>query len=602
VVQTSANVPGAGAAAPPPAGEAAAALPNMRESAPSPPETKRPEAPAPSPARSFLQSLVESEVIASHQASDARQVALAERISIGQVLVRDGVVSARNLATLMALYLQTPMMDLQSQVINRDAMVMLPEHLARRYIALPIEKKGDRLVVAMADPTDFPTLHHLTISTGCAIEPVIALAGDILEHIDLLYRQVAVQQDAHSASREGEGTKVTARLLKDSPVTQVIELLLERALHDRASDIHIEVADERLKIRFRIDGILTDAMTLPLEMHPILVSRLKIMAGLNIAERRRPQDGQFTTEFQDRKVDVRVAISNTVSGEMAVLRLLDKKFTLRGLDVLGMRQEDLERYRKLLRLPYGMVIICGPTGAGKSTSLYASVLEMNRKEQNVISLEDPVEYRIQDTNQMQIHVEAGVTFASQLRSILRLDPDVILVGEIRDQETAVIATQASLTGHLVLTSLHANDAVSALIRLRDLGVPSYLLASSVAGIVSQRMVRVVCDSCKTLMVRPQAERETYAAELGEVRKDFLYGSGCNLCAHTGYRGRVGVFEVLTMTDRLRHLFLSNSSRSEMRWQALEDGMVPLLRDGMVKVKQGVTTPYEVMRVLFTLDQ
>jgi general secretion pathway protein E len=359
--------------------------------------------------------------------------------------------------------------------------------------------------------------------------------------------------------------------------------------------------EHRLRVRFRIDGILHDVMSLPVEIHPAIISRLKIMGGMNIAERRRPQDGQFGVEVGERKVDVRVAISSTVDGEMTVLRLLDKGFTLRGLNELGMDSRTLEKYRRLLQLPYGMAIVCGPTGAGKSTTLYASLLQMNRQERNVISLEDPVEYRIGETNQMQVNAEAGITFASQLRSILRLDPDVILVGEIRDQETAGIAVQSALTGHLVMTSLHANDSVSALVRLRDLGVPPYLIASSVAGIVAQRMVRVICSGCQTTMTRPKAEQEAYAAVMGEERDRFVYGAGCNLCAQTGYRGRTGVYEILTMTDTLRNLFLGDASRHDLWKQAIKEGLSPLRTEGMLKVRNGVTTPYEIMRVLFTLE-
>ena len=309
----------------------------------------------------------------------------------------------------------------------------------------------------------------------------------------------------------------------------------------------------------------------------------------------------MTIDMGDRKVDVRVAVSSTVDGEMVVMRLLDKKFTVVGLDQLGFREAALEQFRSLLRLPYGVVIVVGPTGAGKSTTLYASILQMDRTEKNVISLEDPVEYQISDTNQMQIHPEAGVTFSSQLRSILRLDPDVIMVGEIRDQETALISIQAALTGHQVFTSLHANDSVSALLRLRDLGVAPYLIASSVAGVISQRMVRVVCSNCGVMMPRPVAEQEAYASEMGEHQEQFIYGSGCNSCAHTGYHGRTGVFEVLTMTDALRKLFLAEAPREALLVQAAADGMLPMRRDGMQKVKEGITTPYEMTRVLFSLD-
>ena len=550
---------------------------------------------------SLDQMLVESGLLSEREAAEAREVARREGLGLERVLVRDGLILSRDLGALLALHLSIPMVDLGSQTIDDEALRLFPEDVARKYLVLPVKSEGGGLTVAMPNPLDFAARHDLTVLTGSAIEPLIATPEDILEHIDIAYRLTEGLTEGPSGSEAVTSEKVTAKVLRTSAPAQVIDLLLHQALQDRASDIHVVPTEVRLRIRFRIDGILHDVMDLPLEMQPSLVSRLKIMSGMNIAERRRSQDGQFTVDVQNRAVDVRVAISKTVSGEMAVLRLLDKGFTLLGLDRVGMSPESLAGYRRLLRLPYGIIIVCGPTGAGKSTTLYASILEMNRTEQNVISLEDPVEYRIPDTNQMQIHSEAGITFATQLRSILRLDPDVILVGEIRDEETAVIATQAALTGHTVLTSLHANDAVSALIRLKDLGVAPYLIASSVAGVVSQRMVRVVCGGCKAAAPAPLAEREAYAAETGDTLDQYTRGAGCNLCAQTGYRGRTGVFEVLTISDALRQLLLADSTRNQLREQALAEGMTPLQREGMLKVKQGLTTPYEVMRVLFSLE-
>ncbi len=549
---------------------------------------------------SFAQLLIDAGVLTAKQVAGALDTARRERLPLWRVLERDGLVMSRDLAALTALHLGLPMVDLRNQTIEPEAVALLPEDVARKALVLPIRREKDRLTVAMTDPTDLRIIQDITVRTGCTIEPVIATPNDILEHIDLSYR-LPQQLKPEQSTEEAPAGRITARSLRNARPAEVIDLLLRQAIHDRASDIHICPSESHLRIRFRIDGILHDIMHLPAEMHPTFISRLKVMAGLNIAERRRPQDGQFTFEVQNRRVDVRVAISNTVEGEMAVLRLLDKRFTLRGLDQLGMRPEVLEQYRKLLRLPYGIIIVCGPTGAGKSSTLYASILQMNRTEKNVISLEDPVEYRIPDTNQMQVHSEAGITFAGQLRSILRLDPNVILVGEIRDQETAIIATQASLTGHLVLTTLHANDSVSALLRLRDLGVAPYLITASVAGIVAQRMVRVVCTGCQTMMPRPLDEQKAYLAEMGESQERFSYGTGCNMCAHTGYLGRTGVFEILTMSDTLRQMFLANGLRHELWEQAVMEGMVPLRRDAMIKVKEGITTPYEVMRVLFTLD-
>ena len=550
---------------------------------------------------SLAQMLVNTGILQSEEVAKAQQTAWEERQPLGRVLVREGLVLSRDLATLTALNLGLPMVDLRNQTIEPEAVGLIPEETARKNIVLGLTRTDGHLVVAMTDPTDLQLLQDLATRTGCAIDPVISTQEDIQEHVDLSYRltQPLVSEtkaDAQPAER------LTARLLRDALPAQVIEMLLRQALQDRASDIHVEPADERLRIRFRIDGILHDVMNLPIEMHPTIISRLKIMCGMNIAERRRPQDGQLNFEAQNRTIDVRVAISGTVNGEMSVLRLLDnKKFTLLGLDQLGFNSEAQQRYRRLLQLPYGMVVICGPTGSGKSTTLYASILQMDRAEKKIITIEDPVEYHMGDVSQMQVHAEAGITFASQLRSILRLDPDIILIGEIRDQETAIIATQAALTGHLVLTSLHANDAVSALLRLRDLGVPSYLISSSVAGIVAQRMVRAVCKTCQTLTTRSRAEQDAFSEELGEERDRFIYGSGCNACAQTGYLGRTGVFEIMSMTDALRQLFLDEAPRHRLWEQATADGMTLLRRDGMLKVKEGITTPYEIMRVMFTLE-
>ncbi len=561
-----------------------------------------PEQPGRSRVFTLAQMLVDAGILHADEVASAQVLAATERLPLGRILVRDGLVLSRDLATLTALHLGLPMVDLRSQTIEPEAVSLIPEDAARKNLVLGISREGSHLKVAMTDPTDLQLLQDLSARTGCTIEPVIATQEDIQEHVDRSYRLTQPLVTTPTADPSLPAERVTARLLRDALPAQVIDLLLRQALQDRASDIHIEPSESRLRIRFRIDGILHDVMSLPSEMHPTIISRLKIMCGMNIAERRRPQDGQLNFQAQDRTIDTRVAISPTVDGEMSVLRLLDnKKFTLLGLEQLGFSEDAQVRFRKLLQLPYGMIVVCGPTGSGKSTTLYASILQMDRLEKKIITVEDPVENHMDDVSQMQVNPETGVTFASQLRSILRLDPDIILIGEIRDQETAVIATQAALTGHLVLTSLHANDAVSAYLRLRDLGVPSYLISASVVGIVAQRMVRAVCNTCGRLTTRSRAEQQAFFSETGEERERFVYGSGCNACAQTGYLGRTGVFEILTMSDALRQLFLDEAPRDRLWKQALDEGMTVLRRDGMEKVAQGITTPYEVMRVLFSLE-
>lgn len=563
-----------------------------------------PQAPAGAAGRptSLASMLVRAGAASEAQVKRAQDIARHDNIPFSKALVQEGLVLSQELATMTAAYMGIAMVDLRSTDIEPDAVSLLPESLAARYLAIPIRLRNGYLMVAMTDPTDLRVLQDLSLRTGYQIEPVIATAEHITEHVDLAYRSAAVATETLDGGTEMAPVRgrVTAGVLREAAPSEVVDLLVRQSIQDRASDLHIEPTDQQLRVRFRIDGLLHDVMSLPLEMHPTIISRLKIMASMNIAERRRPQDGQFTVDLGDRTVDVRAAISSTIHGEMAMLRLLEKQFSLMSLDQLGMRQELAERFRGLLRLPFGIIVVCGPTGAGKSTTLYASILQMNRVEQNVISLEDPVEYQISDANQMQIHTDAGVTFATQLRSILRLDPDVILVGEIRDEETALIATQAALTGHLVLTSLHANDAISALLRLKDLGVPPYLIASSIQGVVAQRMVREVCHECRVQQHRPVTEQRAYEEVMGEHVEQFAYGAGCNACAHTGYRGRLGVFEVLTMTDTIRNLFMAEASRDELTAQAGLDGMVPLRLDGMNKVKEGVTTPYEMLRVLYSI--
>jgi len=387
----------------------------------------------------------------------------------------------------------------------------------------------------------------------------------------------------------------------DSPVASALHLIIDEAIKSRASDVHIEPQEDRLRVRYRVDGALHDTMSLPLKIFPALTSRIKIMAEMNIADHVRPQDGQFSLEVKGRMVDIRVATSPTVHGEMTSLRLLDKSLAIIDLPRLGFSSGALAMYEKMLKVPFGMILISGPTGSGKTTTLYASINQLDKISRNIITLEDPVEYRFENMNQIQVNPKAGLTFASGLRSILRLDPDVILVGEIRDAETASIAIQSALTGHLVLSSIHANDAVGVIFRLLDLGIEPFLVSSAIIGIVAQRMVRLICPDCAATKEASLMEQLAYANETGEKRKDFLYGTGCELCAHTGYRGRTGIFEVLPVSDNIRMRILERAGTSEIRQQSIKEGMVPLIKDGMLKVKADSTTPSEVLRNAYFIE-
>ncbi len=489
------------------------------------------------------------------------------------------------------------------QMLQAEVLQLIPEVMARRYNAIPLSISGNTLQVAMVDPTDIFALEAFGAQTKMRIDPVAASAKEIREAIDFNYKGYGEieRQIAHiniPDETNDETLAISATL--DTPLTAALNLIVEEAVKARASDIHIEPEDDRLRVRYRIDGILQDMMSLPLSVRRSLISRIKILSDLNIADHQRPQDGQFSTQAKGREIDVRVATAPTVWGEMAVLRLLDKSMAIMDLSELGMLDEGLENYKKMLKVPYGMILVSGPTGAGKTTTLYASVNSLDKMGHNIITIEDPAEYRFKDINQIQVNNQAGITFASGLRSILRLDPDVILVGEIRDGETAGIAVQAALTGHLMLSSIHASDTTGVLFRLQDLKVEPFLIASSVIGIVAQRMVRRVCPDCAQPIEAPAMEQIAYEQEMGEKQTKFLYGTGCKTCAYTGYLGRTGIYEILTMSDTIRTMIANKANSSEIRNQAIKEGMTAIMRDGMRKVRAGITTPSEILRSAYTL--
>jgi general secretion pathway protein E len=480
-----------------------------------------------------------------------------------------------------------------------EALQLIPEAIARKYNAIPLTVSGKTLEVAMADPTDIFALEALSAQSRMRIRPIVASAREIRDAIDFNYKgygEIEKQVSNISIPKEDESDeKLAIRVTTDTPLVQALNLLIDEAVKARASDIHIEPEEEGVRVRYRIDGTLQETMSLPLSVHRALISRIKILAEMNIADHFRPQDGQFSTEAKGRSIDIRVATAPTVWGETAVLRLLDKSLAMLGLPELGMMPDMLAKYENMLKVPYGMILISGPTGAGKTTSLYASVSSLDTQGSNVITIEDPAEYRFKDISQIQVNPQAGITFASGLRSILRLDPNIILVGEIRDAETANIAVQAALTGHLMLTSIHANDTSSVISRLVDLKVEPFLVASAVVGVVAQRMVRRVCPDCARLVEAPLVEQMAYEQETGEKRREFVYGTGCKSCTYTGYLGRTGIFEILSVSDKIGALICSKASSAEMRAQALEDGMISMMNDGMRKVKAGITTPAEVLR-------
>ncbi len=485
-----------------------------------------------------------------------------------------------------------------------EALQLIPEVIARRYNAMPLAISGNTLQVAMADPTDIFALEAFSALSRMRIKTIAASANEVREAIDFNYKgygEIEKQLSRISISSDTSEERLAISADTDAPLAQALNLIIEEAVKARSSDIHIEPEEDRLRVRYRIDGTLQDMMSLPLNIHLALVSRIKILADLNIADRHRPQDGQFSTEAKGRQIDIRVATAPTVNGEMASLRLLDKSVATIGIPELGMLPDSLAKYENMLKVPYGMILISGPTGAGKTTTLYASINSLDCLGRNIITIEDPAEYRFKDINQIQVNPQAGITFATGLRSILRLDPDVIMVGEIRDGETANIAVQAALTGHLMLSSVHSSDSSGVLSRLLDLGIEPFLIASAVLGVVAQRMVRRLCPDCSHLIEAPRVEQMAYQKETGEKQTDFNYGTGCKSCAYTGYLGRTGIFEILTMSDTIRTMITSQASSSEIRARAIKEGMVTMMNDGMRKVKEGITTPSEVLRNAYSAD-
>jgi type IV pilus assembly protein PilB len=523
---------------------------------------------------------------------------------LGIRLIERGALSERDLAWAVGRQHSLDAVDLREVTPEPAATELLDEATARQLAAIPLAVRGDAVIIAVAFPA---TAQFLGEAIGRPLIIKVAAHSDILRVINNSYRaltgvssQVRVFEAQHSLRRE------VARLdpavaNDDAPVVQVVQLIITQALRDRASDIHIEPQPERVRVRYRIDGALHDVLDLPAAMGPVVASRIKILGGMNIVERRRAQDGQISMEIEGRDVDIRVATTAVIEGEKVVMRLLDKSRPLFRLAQLGMPEDMATRYSALLRSPYGMVICAGPTGSGKTTTLYGSLGEINTPERNVMTIEDPVEYRVPSINQIQINEQAGISFAGGLRSILRQDPDVILVGEIRDVETARIAVQSALTGHFVLSSLHATDAPSALHRLLDMGIEGFLVASSVTAVLSQRLVRRICNHCR-VSYNPSAE-EMALLEVIRGRAPiggFVRGHGCNFCAQTGFLERTGVYEMLTVTGAIREMILDRASHDEIRKVARTEGMRTLQEEAALLVEAGVTTLAEIVRSIYVV--
>jgi len=535
---------------------------------------------------------------------DQLDIALAEQKKaggrLGHVLKQLGFVSEETMIEFLGRQLNIPHVDLDVVIPDKEAVCLIPESLARRHKAIPISVKGKTLTLAMADPLDIFAIDDIAGASGCSINPVVSTERSVLKAIDKYYwmQESAKQGKADdlvvNASRKEDYTLGNVEV-SNSSVVKFVNMTIGQAIRDKASDVHIEPEEDKLEIRNRVDGILHEVMTAPKEMQPGVVSRLKVLADLDIAEKRIPQDGRFSVIAGNRRVDIRMSTLPTIFGEKVVLRILEKESILVGLETLGFDERGLQAFRRMINRPYGMILVSGPTGSGKTTTLYTGLNSITSVEKNVVTIEDPVEYRLRLTNQVQVNPKAGVTFASGLRSIVRQDPDVIMVGEIRDKETAEIAIHAALSGHLVVSTIHTNDASATAARFIEMGIEPFLVASALLGIAAQRLVRVLCQHCK----EPYKPTPELLHELGLPTDDrivFYRSRGCTECKGAGYKGREGLFEVMEINDELKNLIVAKAPAVKIRDMARRNGFQTLREAGVKKILSGKTSVEAVLKV------
>ena len=521
---------------------------------------------------------------------------------LGEVLVELGHVSQDDIVEVLEFQLGFPRIDLNRYDINQSVVNLLPESIVKKYKVIPIDKRDGKLIVAMVDPLNFFAVDDIKLYTKMDLESVLATSEDIDKVIERYYTgsktNKVIQEFTEGALYEDDYEEVEDEEVASAPIVRLINSLFEQAVRSKASDIHIEPYADELRVRFRIDGDLREITSLPKSNLSAVVTRIKIIGKMNIAEKRVPQDGRVETRIQDREIDMRISTLPTVYGEKIVLRLLDKtsfNFTKEGL---GLSDHNLQLFDNILKSPYGMILVTGPTGSGKTTTLYTVLRELNKIEKNIITVEDPVEYRLGGINQVQVNVKTGLTFASGLRSILRQDPDIVMVGEIRDGETAEIAVRAAITGHLVLSTLHTNDSPSTIARLVDMGVEPYIVSSAVVGIVSQRLVKTLCSECKEAYEIDHKEKRMLGLDENETM--VLHRPvGCNAC-NAGYSGRAAVHEIMPVNEGIRKLIDAGETTDIIRKKALDQGMTTLFQSALDLAVQGKTSFEEVMRVGYTL--
>ena len=602
-----------GAAAPDAPPTPPAARPPAREPVDTPSQAAR--APRPrlgSKTETLGQVLQQLGIITAHQLNESLEIQARTGERIGQILRDMGVISDADLARAMAHQWAYPYLSLAERRPDTEIVRLIPHALAMRHKCVAVERAGGRLLVAISDPLNVIAVDDVRLITGMEVDLAVATEEDITIALARGYQlsdttiekvlRESLPDSAGDLGDEDVSIEQLKALVEEAPVVKLVNLVVEEAVKQGASDIHVEPQRNGVWVRFRVDGVLRDVMNPPKHLKSALVSRMKIMAEMDIAERRRPQDGRIHLVADGRNIDLRVSTLPTMYGEKIVMRILDQAQTMIGLTRLGFHSDTLRQWESSVSKPHGMVLVTGPTGSGKTTTLYATLSKLNTPELNVVTVEDPVEYQISRINQVQVNVKAGMTFATALRHILRQDPDIVMVGEIRDKDTAEIAVQAALTGHLVLSTLHTNDAAGAVTRLVDMGVEPFLISSSIIGVLAQRLARAICSRCKVAYSPPPEALGRLGADV-RIDSDvtFYRGQGCESCRGTGYRGRIGIFELLIISDGVRDLVVHNASSTEIKAQAIREGMRTLRDDGLEKVMSGISTIDEILRVVYVQD-
>jgi type IV pilus assembly protein PilB len=552
--------------------------------------------------------LVESKKVTDEQLKEVLTKQKNSGMRLGEILVAEGLTTENDILSVLEMQLGIPRVYLDFVNVDEKALKVIPESLASKYNLLPIYFDKGKLTVVMSDPLNIFAFDDVKMASGYEVEPLLASQQEIKKAISKYYSSQFVQKAAEDLNKEQISNKLNSGLsdmedilsqedIKNAPVVRLIDSVIDNAVKARASDIHIEPFEKYVKIRYRVDGELQEMLRSPKETLGALTTRIKILANLNIAEKRLPQDGRILTTVDNKAIDLRVSVLPTVNGEKVVIRILSKESFLIGKEELGMYSEDLDKLNRIMESPYGIILVTGPTGSGKSTTLYTVLQELNTESKNIITVEDPVEFLLEGVNQVSVNTKAGLTFASGLRSILRQDPDIIMIGEIRDNETAEIAVRSAITGHVVLSTIHTNDAPSSVVRLADMGIEPYLIATSISGVVAQRLVRKICPKCREEYEPNDYERKIL--NIGFLDKvKLLRGKGCPYCNNTGYKGRIGTYEIMEITREHRELIMNNGSSDELKDLSIKNGMRTLRMSCTGMVLDGVTTVEELMRIAY----